>query len=65
MMENDGKNECQLLEWAGLNLYIYNVLLLRARARPGSARAWLTDTEGSALTVWLLWMTVNRGKLYT
>jgi hypothetical protein len=56
MTESDGKNESQLID-----VYIRNVLVYRALVPPGSPLAWLTDTEGSALTVWLLWMTVNRG----
>jgi hypothetical protein len=61
MTESDGKNESRLIEWAGIDVYIRNVLVYRALVPPGSPLAWLTDTEGSALTVWLLWMTVNRG----
>ena len=54
MIENDGRNEAQLIEWAEFREFLMAVLLLRARAPPGS---WFTGNQGTALLVWLLWLT--------
>lgn len=63
MLEDDGNNEAQLVEWANIRHFLYLVVSFRARAPLGSSCSWFQDTEGTALTVWLLWMTANPGEL--
>ena len=60
-LESDGKNESQLLEWSDIRRYLYHVIFFKANAPQGSAFSWFSDTEGTALTVWLLWMTASAG----
>lgn len=62
MLESDGRNESQLIEWAGVEQFLHAVLIYRVRAPPGSSHAWFTESEGTALVVWLLWMTASRGE---
>jgi hypothetical protein len=59
ILESDGRNESQLIDWAGIVEYLYLVISHRTRARPTS---WFEEPEGTALTIWLLFMTVGRGK---
>ncbi|KAF7977139.1 hypothetical protein HWV62_4543 [Athelia sp. TMB] len=57
MLESDGWNESQLIEWANLPAYLYQVVAYRAATPHGSSVLWFSDTEGTALALWLLWMT--------
>jgi hypothetical protein len=57
MIENDGKNERQLVEWARLDEYLPAIISYRAAATPWTDNCWFTETEGTSLAVWLLWMT--------
>lgn len=61
LLENDGRNESQLVEWSDIRRFLYHVIIYRARTPQGSSSLWFVDTEGTALTVWLLWMTANAG----
>jgi hypothetical protein len=56
MSENDGKNERQLTDWAGLAQYLEITTLARMRAPP----MWYTDIMSDSLMSWLLWMTISR-----
>jgi len=62
LLESDGRNESQLIEWADIRRFLYHVIIYRARTLQGSSSLWFADTEGTALTVWLLWMTANAGE---
>jgi hypothetical protein len=62
LLESDGRNESQLIEWSDIRRFLYHVIIYRARTPRGSSSLWLVDTEGTALTVWLLWMTANPGE---
>jgi hypothetical protein len=61
MSESDGRNESQLIEWARVEPYLYNVMIHRLRAPADSPISWLGEMEGTSLTVWLLWMTTSQG----
>ena len=61
MSENDGKNECQLADWAGLGQYLEAMTLARMRSPP----MWYTDIMSDSLMSWLLWMTISRSRLCT
>ena len=61
MIENDGRNERQLLDWANLKCYVQGYL--KERLAEGSERnsGWPLETEENALAVWLLWLTSDEG----
>lgn len=61
MLENDGKNERQLVEWAGLYGYLKRETCARFKADPSSPINWFQDTEETSLILWLWWMTFSRG----
>jgi len=63
LSESDGRNERQLLEWSNIRPFLYHIIFCRARAPSGSPHSWFFDTEGTALTLWLLWMTASAGEL--
>ncbi|KAF8224160.1 hypothetical protein L208DRAFT_1425867 [Tricholoma matsutake] len=56
MSENDGKNERQLADWAGLGEYLEATTLARMRSPP----MWYTDIISDSLISWLLWMSISR-----
>ena len=56
MSENDGKNERQLVDWAGLGQYLEATTFSRTRSPP----MWYSDTMSDSLMSWLLWMTISR-----
>ncbi|GLB44816.1 hypothetical protein LshimejAT787_1801530 [Lyophyllum shimeji] len=56
MSESDGKNESQLLDWAGLRRYLDILVASRLYRRV----PWGMDITSSSLLVWLLWMTTSR-----
>lgn len=62
ILEDDGRNYSQIVDWADIRQFLYKVISYRARAPPGSTCSWFQDTEGTALTVWLLWMTASSGQ---
>lgn len=59
MSENDGKNERQLADWAGLGEYLEATTLARMRSPP----MWYTDIISDSLISWLLWMSISRSRL--
>jgi hypothetical protein len=61
MIESDGKNERQLIEWAQVEEYLQTVIVQRART---PSYLWLKETDETALVIWLLWLTASRGKWY-
>lgn len=63
MLESDGKNERQLIEWANIRRYLYIAIFYRARAPRGHSCSWFSDAEGTSLVLWLEWMTACPGKL--
>jgi hypothetical protein len=62
LLESDGLNESQLIDWANIRPFLYRVIIYRARTPRERSSLWFSDTEGTALTVWLLWMTASAGK---
>lgn len=58
MSENDGRNESQLVEWAGLEHYLKTFIA----ANLPTPQKWYSDIIGHSLTMWLLWMTISRSK---
>jgi hypothetical protein len=62
LLESDGRNESQLIEWSDIRRFLYHVIMYRARTPRGPSSLWFSDTEGTALTIWLLWMTASAGE---
>ncbi|KIK58081.1 hypothetical protein GYMLUDRAFT_75135 [Collybiopsis luxurians FD-317 M1] len=63
MLENDGKNERQLIEWAHLYGFLKRETCFRFEANLSSPSNWFRDTEGTSLLLWLWWMTFSRDDL--
>lgn len=61
LLENDGRNESQLVGWANLPNWILGVVALRSSST-GRSIPHLSDPEGMSLAVWLLWMTSSKGE---
>jgi hypothetical protein len=61
LLENDGRNQSQLSDWANLPDWVLGAVALRSPSSPTNpSRA--PDPEGISLAVWLLWMTGSKGK---
>jgi hypothetical protein len=60
MSENDGKNERQLIDYAGLLAYLQSVIIYRSRPHD---LAWYRNPTLDSLMVWIMWMTASRGKV--
>ncbi|KAJ3835109.1 hypothetical protein EV361DRAFT_886824 [Lentinula raphanica] len=60
MLENDGRNERQLIEWAHLYGYLKHETCLRYEAEVHSHTNWYKGTEATSLLLWLWWMTFSR-----
>lgn len=61
MSENDGKNEKQLVDYAGLPAYLQSVIIYRTQPDDSDLR-WYQNPTLDSLLVWVLWMTASRGK---
>jgi hypothetical protein len=67
MLENDGRNEQQLLSWANLPHWVLDAVVSRTSSSlrsPSSSPSFQFDPEGISLAVWLLWMTTSKGELH-
>lgn len=51
MLENDGRNERHLVEYASLYQYLHKFTIIRFKTS-----SWYDDSEDTALTLWLWWM---------
>ncbi|KAF8837626.1 hypothetical protein BDN67DRAFT_1013741 [Paxillus ammoniavirescens] len=60
MMEDDGKNRCQL-EWAGLPDFVDK--FVRERLHENSENGWPAESEVNSLAMWLLWFTSTEERL--
>ncbi|KAJ4480235.1 hypothetical protein J3R30DRAFT_3470679 [Lentinula aciculospora] len=60
MLENDGKNERQLIEWAHLYGYLKHETCLRFEANLNSTSNWFKNIEATSLLLWLWWLTFSR-----
>ncbi|KAH0837755.1 hypothetical protein J3R83DRAFT_5931 [Lanmaoa asiatica] len=58
MMENDGKNRCQL-DAAGLPDFVDS--FVRERLYENSLDGWPAENEINSLAIWLLWLTTTEG----
>lgn len=56
MLENDGRNERQLVEWAHVYQYLHRFTIVRLEAGRADPSSWFNDSEVTALTLWLWWM---------
>ncbi|KAG9315384.1 hypothetical protein JVU11DRAFT_4531 [Chiua virens] len=59
LLENDGRNERQLVSWANLPDWVLGVVALRS----GHTIPRLSDPECISLGVWLLWMTSTKERV--
>ncbi|KAH7871063.1 hypothetical protein F5879DRAFT_946349 [Lentinula edodes] len=60
ILENDGRNERQLIEWAHLYGYLKHETCVRYEATLDSTINWFKDTEATSLLLWLWWMSFSR-----
>ncbi|KAF8813497.1 hypothetical protein BYT27DRAFT_7335105 [Phlegmacium glaucopus] len=60
MSENDGKNEKQLIDYAGLPAYLQSVIIYRSRPHD---LAWYRNPTLDSLLVWIMWMTASRDQI--
>lgn len=63
MLENDGRNERHLVEWARLYQYLHKFTIIRFVASRADPSSWFNDSEVTALTLWLWWMIFFPGAL--
>lgn len=63
MLENDGRNERHLLDWAYLYQYLHKFTIARFGAGRNDSASWFKDSEATALTLWLWWMIFWPGPL--
>lgn len=62
MLENDGRNERQLVDWAHMFHYLHEFTM--SRLEPMSPIPWFDDSVATSLTLWLWWMLFWRGESY-
>ncbi|KAH8114870.1 hypothetical protein DFH11DRAFT_1590158 [Phellopilus nigrolimitatus] len=65
MLEDDGRNETQLISWAGLKDFV--ILFLAQRIGEGAEQnaGWPLESEENALAVWLLWLVNDHESIRT
>lgn len=66
LLEDDGRNACQLYAWANLPDFVLAAVALKtfpSSTNTVHSTPHLSDPEGVSLAVWLLWMTSSKGKL--
>ena len=61
LLESDGRNEHQLVTWAGLRDYVL-LFLSRNLLSERDASGWPFESEVNALAVWLLWLSNDEGE---
>lgn len=61
MVESDGKNEAQLVEWAGLTTFIDRVVRERLWEGRDDHHGWPAESSFNALALWLMWFTTDDG----
>ncbi|PSR74766.1 hypothetical protein PHLCEN_2v9563 [Hermanssonia centrifuga] len=61
MMENDGRNAAQLLEWAGLKAFVDR--FVRTRLLDGATNGWPCENIINSLAVWLLYATTDEATI--
>ena len=62
MMENDGKNAVQLKEYANLPHFVDRLVRQRLHEQR-TPEGWPVEDNVKSLSVWLLWMVTDGGKL--
>ncbi|KAF8442276.1 hypothetical protein L210DRAFT_3477944 [Boletus edulis BED1] len=63
LLENDGRNAGQLLDWANLRDWVLAAVALRSFPSPTNTchpTSHLSDPMGVSLAMWLLWMTSSK-----
>lgn len=61
MVESDGKNETQLLEYAGLKTFIDTLVRERLWDARDNHNGWPAESNFNALALWLMWFTTDEG----
>jgi hypothetical protein len=62
MLENDGRNESQLLDYAGLRQYLQSLIIYRTTPQ-AQELGWFQNSVVDSLLIWLLWLTSSEGVL--
>ncbi|EMD32612.1 hypothetical protein CERSUDRAFT_99341 [Gelatoporia subvermispora B] len=60
MLENDGKNAAQLLEYAKLDALVEQFLHTRLWEGREQSSGWPAESTANALAVWLCWMCIDQ-----
>lgn len=63
MIENDGRNESQLLDYAGLHQYLQSLVLYQTTSPQAQELGWFRNPVVDSLLIWLLWLTSSEGVL--
>ncbi|KAI0095185.1 hypothetical protein BDY19DRAFT_902185 [Irpex rosettiformis] len=63
MVENDGKNEAHLLEWADLKSFADRVVRERLWEGRERCNGWPEESNMNALALWLMWLTTDEDTL--
>lgn len=61
MVESDGKNEAQLLEWAGLKTFADRFVRERLWEGRDNYNGWPAESVTNSLALWLMWLTTDEG----
>ncbi|KAF8963146.1 hypothetical protein BDZ97DRAFT_1051779 [Flammula alnicola] len=62
MLESDGRNEAQLLNYAHLEEYLKSLIVYRTNSQAQDLM-WFKNPVVDSLVVWLLWVTSERGSI--
>lgn len=61
MVESDGKNEAQLIEWARLHTFVDRLVRERLWEGRENHNGWPAESNLNALALWLMWFTTDEG----
>ena len=64
MVESDGKNEAQLLEWADLKTFVDRFVRERLWESRDDYHGWPAESSVNALALWLMWLTTDEGAFF-
>lgn len=65
MLESDGRNEMQLIDYANIRSFIYEFLHFRLNEGSETNAGWPIENDVNALAVWLLWLVNDTSKCKT
>ncbi|OCH92965.1 hypothetical protein OBBRIDRAFT_790683 [Obba rivulosa] len=63
LLENDGKNAAQLLEYARVDVFVDRFIRARLWEDRHQYSGWPPETTVNALAIWICWMTMDEDRL--